>query len=326
MGVVPFRMSKLDGEPPKMIGAPRPASWPMTRPDRFSATCWTRVPAIVVGEVAPVMPIEMSSDGMPARAASIRLWVVRLLHLRGGEGQASKMASGLAAERRLSAADRGQEVLHRPEALDPEGPGDERLLGQDQAEVEAERVGDGAGHVGGDEGRALEVDVLEGLDELVDVDDVGRRGLALGLGDVVEKGHGGRARVEMDLVPADGEGPASPAVVERDGGRGRGQAVLDELPADPDPLRAGIDVGPGAREKAQGLGVLDHDAVLFEDGQPFVDDLLDEGRGEELQLRPLCLDHLRTSLFVIDVVPAGRSQERPARDLASLTAATAFSA
>ncbi len=68
----------------------------MTRPLRFSATCWTRVPPIVTGDVAPVMPIEMSSEGRPARAASMRLWVVRLLHLRGGEGQASKMARGLA--------------------------------------------------------------------------------------------------------------------------------------------------------------------------------------------------------------------------------------
>ena len=47
------------------------------------------------------MPMEMSSEGMPARAQSMRLWAVRLLHFRGGEGQASKMARGL---RRSSSA------------------------------------------------------------------------------------------------------------------------------------------------------------------------------------------------------------------------------
>src|SRR4030042_6930252 len=90
MGVVPRLMSKLEGEPPKITGAPFLASWTMATPQRFSATCWTRVPEIVTKEVAPVMPIEINSEGAPARAASIRLWVVRLLHLSGGGGEAAK--------------------------------------------------------------------------------------------------------------------------------------------------------------------------------------------------------------------------------------------
>ena len=52
---------------------------------------------MVAREVAPVMPMAMSSEGMPERAESMRLWAVRLLHFRGGEGQASKMARGFPA-------------------------------------------------------------------------------------------------------------------------------------------------------------------------------------------------------------------------------------
>ncbi len=69
-----------------MMGAPGQAAWPMASPARFSTTCWTRVPVIVAGEVAPVMPMEMSSEGIPARAQSMRLWAVRWLHFKGGGG------------------------------------------------------------------------------------------------------------------------------------------------------------------------------------------------------------------------------------------------
>src|SRR4030042_5364112 len=93
MGVVPRLRSKLEGDPPKITGAPFLASCTMATPQRFSATCWTRVPEMVTRDVAPVIPIEISSEGRPARAESIRLWVVGVLHLRGGDGEASKMAT-----------------------------------------------------------------------------------------------------------------------------------------------------------------------------------------------------------------------------------------
>ncbi len=89
-------MSKLEGEPPKIIGAPGRAIWARHKPARFSTTCWTSVPVIVAGEVAPVIPMEINSEGIPARAQSMRLCEVSWLQRSGGEGQASKMARGLA--------------------------------------------------------------------------------------------------------------------------------------------------------------------------------------------------------------------------------------
>ena len=182
MGVVPLRMSKLAGRAAEDDRArPRLASWQMTMPPRLSATCWTRVPESVTSEVAPVRPMEMSSLGMPARAESMRLWVVRWLHLRGGEGQASKMASGLAAS--SAALPRTATSMSRIGLKDStrNRPGDERLGRAQEPEIEPVGVGDREGDVRADEGRALEVQVPEGLDEVVEPDEVPGHGLPLGL-------------------------------------------------------------------------------------------------------------------------------------------------
>src|SRR3972149_5395048 len=45
IGVVPWRMSKTDGEPPQTIGAPVLANWQIVIPLRHSAVCWTTAAA-----------------------------------------------------------------------------------------------------------------------------------------------------------------------------------------------------------------------------------------------------------------------------------------
>ena len=73
------------------------ASWWMVIPLRHSAACCTTEPTRVAGPVAPARGMETNSAGMPARAQSIMFWQVISLHSRGGEGQTSNTAIGLAA-------------------------------------------------------------------------------------------------------------------------------------------------------------------------------------------------------------------------------------
>ena len=178
MGVVPLRMSKLAGEPPKMTGAAGRASWPMTRPDRLSATCWTSVPAIVTGEVAPVRPIEMSSEGMPARAAVDEALGGQVAPLEGRGGAGVEDRQGLPPERLGPAADGGQHLEHRPEALDAERPGHDGLGRILQPDEHPEAVGHGRGNVGGDDRRALEVDARAGVGDPGMLDEVPRSGVS----------------------------------------------------------------------------------------------------------------------------------------------------
>ena len=49
------------------------------------------------GLVAPICGADMISAGMPYLAQSMRFWQVTSLHMRGDEGQTSKMALGALA-------------------------------------------------------------------------------------------------------------------------------------------------------------------------------------------------------------------------------------
>ncbi len=220
-------------------------------------------------------PDELGRDAGPRRVDEALGRQVAPFQGRGGASVENGHRFGLQGA--LSAADGREHVHHRAESLDAERPRDEGLFGKAQSEVEAVAVGDGSRDVEGDQSRALEVHVFQGLDKLIEVDEVGRRGLALGLGPVVEERHGRRTRIEMDLVPADREGPAARPVIQGDDRRRRRQAVLDELSPDPRLLRPEVDIRPGAGEQAQRLGVLDEDAVALEEGQSLIDDLFDEG-------------------------------------------------
>ena len=110
-----------------MTGAPAPASWWITTPERFSAQCCTTASRRVTGAVAPAMGMETSWAGMPARAQSIRAWQVRSLHLSGGVGAQSKMARGFSRRALLVAPHRHQHLAHHRKGVLLEGAGDHRL-------------------------------------------------------------------------------------------------------------------------------------------------------------------------------------------------------
>ena len=178
MGVVPLRMSKLDGEPPKMTGAPgpgEPGRWP--GPTRFSTTCWTSVPAIVAGEVGPghAHGDELRGDARPGAVDQALGRQVAPLEGRGGTGVEDRQ--GLPPELLGPAADGGQHLEHRPEARRrgtsrSRSAWPRRAARRSSRKLSARHRGD----VGGDERRALEVDVRAGVGDAGDVDQVGVRG------------------------------------------------------------------------------------------------------------------------------------------------------
>jgi len=92
---VRYLMSKALGLPPYTMGVPGLASWLITTPLRFSALDSTSVPAMVTGLVAPICGAGIISPGMPYSAQSRRFWQVTSLHIKGDDGQQSKMARGL---------------------------------------------------------------------------------------------------------------------------------------------------------------------------------------------------------------------------------------
>src|SRR5215213_11565854 len=66
----------------------------MVMPAKHSAVCCVTVPSIVTGAAAPESGTETISAGTEARASAIKLPEAKLLQIRGGAGQTSKIARG----------------------------------------------------------------------------------------------------------------------------------------------------------------------------------------------------------------------------------------
>ena len=97
----------------------------------------------------------MNSTGTPHRAQSTTFCDVARLHFRGDVGAAGKDRQRFFLKRPIRAADDELKVLHQGEPLGAEGPRHHGFRPVQEAQEKTISVGDGLGHVGGDEGRAL---------------------------------------------------------------------------------------------------------------------------------------------------------------------------
>ncbi len=103
----------------------------------------------------------------------------------------------------------------------------------------------------------------------------------MGLRGMVQEADSGRAGIEMDGVAADDVRFFAGPVVESDRGRGQGQKPLYNLAGDADAVAGRLDGGAFPGQQGPGLIVLDEYARPLQNGQAFVDDLIQESGTEQ---------------------------------------------
>ncbi len=133
--------------------------------------------------------------------------------------------------------------------------------------------------------------VGQGVGQPGDRDQIGRHGFPLPLGRVVENPGSGGARIEMDLVASDAEGFLSGPVIKIDHGWSRRQAALDQAGSETDSLGLIVDLLAGVAEQGPGFRILEKDSGPLQDRKRLVDDPVDQGGGEEVELRAQAGNH-----------------------------------
>ncbi len=225
----------------------------------------------------------MNSTGTPGPGAVEDVLARLPAPLQGRGRTAGEDGERLLPERGLGPADRELEVAHDGEALGAERTGHDRLLSEEQAEVQTIGVGNRLRDLGGDQGRGLGRDVLQAGDDL-DVAHVvvGRRRPDLARA-LVEDADGRRARGEVDVVAGQLVGRVSEGVEEAHHGGRRPQGTVDESGGEQHSIAALVDPGAVGREERHRLVVVDLDTHGGEQVAGLVEDAVDEGVVEEAQ-------------------------------------------
>jgi hypothetical protein len=135
------------------------------------------------------------------------------------------------------------------------------------------------GHIAADEPRALEVEVVQAVDQADKGDHIRRAGLTLCLRPMIEEPECGRPRVEVNLVSSDDTGVVSRTIKHPDRCGGTAERRFNKAARQENPAGRPLG-GTVVAEQSGSFAVFHKNARLREDFERFVDDLSRKGIAE----------------------------------------------